>query len=60
MRSICWSRTRDTQLIQELIADGTSSSNLLSSSSQSVSAVNPEAVGEKPRALAAVCEWLGT
>jgi hypothetical protein len=40
--------------------DGTASSNPLSSSSQSVSAVNPEAVNEKPRALAAVCGWLGT
>jgi hypothetical protein len=28
--------------------------------SQSVSAVNPEARGEKPRTLAAVCGWLGT
>jgi REP element-mobilizing transposase RayT len=27
---------------------------------QSVSAVNPEAVREKPRTLAAVCGWLGT
>ena len=39
---------------------GTTSSNPLSSSSQSVSAVNPEAIGEKPRTLAAVCGWLGT
>jgi hypothetical protein len=35
------------------------SSNLLCSSSQSVSAVNPEAEGEKPRALAAFC-WRAT
>ena len=39
---------------------GTEGSNPLSSSSQSVSAVNPEAIGEKPRTLAAVCGWLGT
>ena len=39
---------------------GTTSSNPLCSSRQSVSAVNPEAVGEKPRTLAAVCGWLGT
>ena len=39
---------------------GTVSSNPASSSSQSVSAVNPEAVSEKPRTLAAVCGWLGT
>ena len=39
---------------------GTEGSNPLSSSSQSVSAVNPEAVSEKPRTLAAVCGWLGT
>ena len=40
-------------------AGGTQSSNPLCSS-QSVSAVNPEAVSEKPRTLAAVCGWLGT
>jgi hypothetical protein len=39
---------------------GTSGSNPVSSSSQSVSAVNPEAIGERPRTLAAVCGWLGT
>src|SRR5580700_612030 len=39
---------------------GTEGSNPASSSSQSVSAVNPEAIGEKPRILAAVCGWLGT
>jgi hypothetical protein len=39
---------------------GTASSNPSSSSSQSVSAVNPEAIGEKPRTLAAVCGWRGT
>jgi hypothetical protein len=39
---------------------GTVSSNPASSSSQSVSAVNPEAIGEKPRTLAVVCGWLGT
>jgi hypothetical protein len=38
---------------------GTSGSNPLCSSSQSISAVNPEAVSEKPRTLAAVCGWLG-
>ena len=42
------------------VQGGTESSNLLCSSSQSVSAVNPEAIGEKPRTLAAVCGWLGT
>jgi hypothetical protein len=42
------------------VQGGTESSNLLCSSSQSVSAVNPEAVSEKPRTLAAVCGWLGT
>ena len=41
-------------------AGGTQSSNPLCSSSQSVSAVNVEAVSEKPRTLAAVCGWLGT
>jgi tetratricopeptide (TPR) repeat protein len=41
-------------------AGGTEGSNLASSSSQSVSPVNPEAIGEKPRTLAAVCGWLGT
>ena len=33
-------------------------SNLASSCSQSVSAVNREAIGEKPRTWAAVCGWL--
>jgi hypothetical protein len=37
------------------VAGGTSGSNPLSSSSQSVSAVNPATVGENPRTLAAVC-----
>ena len=41
-------------------AGGTYSSNPLPSSSQSASAVNPEAIGEKPGTLAAVCGWLGT
>src|SRR5438067_2050501 len=39
---------------------GTTSSNPLCSSSQSVSAVNPEAVSEKPRTLAAVCRLQAT
>jgi hypothetical protein len=39
---------------------GTESSNPAPSSSQSVSAVNPESEGEKPRTLAAFCGWLGT
>jgi hypothetical protein len=39
---------------------GTSGSNPLSSSSQSVSAVNPEAESEKPRTLAVFCGRLGT
>src|SRR5437660_5098102 len=38
---------------------GTEGSNPVPSSSQSVSAVNPEAIGEKPRTLAAVCGWSG-
>src|SRR5580692_13052526 len=38
---------------------GTEGSNPSSSSSQSVSAVNPEAIGEKPRTLAEVCGWWG-
>ena len=42
------------------VQGGTESSNLLCSSSQSVSTVNREAVGEKPRTLAAFCRWLGT
>ena len=42
------------------IHGGTEGSNPASSSSQSVSAVNPESIGEKPRTLAAVCGWLGT
>ena len=37
----------------------TREANLLSSSSQSVSAVNPEAVSEKTCTLAAVCKWVG-
>jgi hypothetical protein len=41
-------------------ASGTRGSNPVRSSSQSVSAVNPEAVCERPRTLAAVCGWLGT
>ena len=39
---------------------GTEGSNPSPSSSQSVSAVNPEAIGEKPRTLAAVCGRLRT
>ena len=42
------------------VRGGTMSSNLLCSSSQSVSAVNAEAVAEKPRTLAAFWVWLGT
>jgi hypothetical protein len=45
---------------ERLLRRGTESSNSSPSSSQSVSAVNPEAVGEKPRTLAAVCGRLGT
>ena len=40
-------------------AGGTQSSNPLCSSSQSVSAVNPEAIGEKPRTLAASARGWG-
>jgi hypothetical protein len=40
-------------------ARGTEGSNPPSSSTESVSAVNPGAVGDKPRTLAAVCAWLG-
>ena len=43
-----------------ILDGGTDGSNPVPSSSQSVSAVNPEAIGEKPRTLAAVCGWLGT
>jgi hypothetical protein len=50
----------DTEKCLRRKLSGTSGSNPLSSSSQSVSAVNPEAIGEKPRTLAAVCGWLGT
>jgi hypothetical protein len=39
---------------------GTEGSNPSSSSSQSVLAVNPEAIGEKPGTLGAVCVSLGT
>jgi hypothetical protein len=39
---------------------GTEGSNPFPSSSQSVSAVNAEAVAEMPRTLAAFCGWLGT
>jgi len=39
---------------------GTEGSNPAPSSSQSVSAVNVEAVSEKPGTLASVCGWLGT
>ena len=42
------------------VQGGTMSSNPLSSSSQSVSAVNPGAAPEKARTLAAFCGWLGT
>jgi hypothetical protein len=42
------------------VASGTSGSNPLSSSRQSVSAVNAETVWEKPRTLAAFCGWRGT
>jgi hypothetical protein len=39
---------------------GTEGSNPACSSGESVSVVNTGAVGENPRSLAAVCEWLGT
>jgi len=42
------------------LARGTEGSNPAPSSAESVSAVNPSAVGDKPRTLAAVCAWLGT
>ena len=42
------------------VQGGTESSNLLCSSSQSVSAVNAEALREKPCTLAAFCGWRGT
>jgi hypothetical protein len=41
-------------------SSGTEGSNPASSSRQSVSAVNAEAVREKARTLAAFCGWLGT
>jgi hypothetical protein len=50
--------TESSEVVARL--SGTESSNPLPSSSQSVSAVNVEAVSEKPRTLAAVCGWLGT
>ena len=50
--------TESSEVVARL--SGTESSNPLPSSSQSVSAVNPEAVSEKPRTLAAFCGWLGT
>src|ERR1700736_5614740 len=53
-------RQRGQALLNVPYAAGTGSSNLLCSSSQSVSAVNPEAIGQKPRTLAAVCGWRGT
>jgi hypothetical protein len=53
-------RNRSSALGKAFRSGGTESSNPASSSSQSVSAVNPEAIGEKPRTLAAVCGWLGT
>ena len=43
---------------RDLALDGIEKTNEFSS--QSVSAVNSEAIGEKPRTLAAVCGWLGT
>jgi hypothetical protein len=42
------------------VASGTIGSNPLCSSRQSVSAVKPEALREKPRSLGAFCGWLGT
>jgi 2-polyprenyl-6-methoxyphenol hydroxylase-like FAD-dependent oxidoreductase len=53
-------RRRFDALALAAVADGTEGSNPSSSSSESVSAVNPEAVGEKSRTLAAVCVSLGT
>src|SRR4030088_3542352 len=41
------------------LAGGTEGSNPAPSSGESVSAVNPGAVGEKPRSLAAVCGGWG-
>ena len=46
-------RNRSNALGKAFRSGGTESSNPASSSSQSVSAVNPEAIGEKPRTLAA-------
>src|ERR1700738_3220862 len=53
-------RNQSNALGKAFRSGGTESSNPASSSSQSVSAVNREATGEKPRTLAAVCGWLGT
>jgi spermidine dehydrogenase len=47
-------------LHSDTVASGTKGSNPSCSSSQSVSALNTEAVGKKSRTLAAVCGWLGT
>ena len=55
-RSATWGRCRGCAYSES----GTSGSNPLSSSRQSVSAVNVEAVREKPCTLAAFCGWLGT
>ena len=52
-------RNRSSALGKAFRSGGTESSNPASSSSQSVSAVNPEAIGEKPRTLAAVCGVAG-
>ena len=71
--SNCWSRRKrnghsEARCIGSLslyrrgavpIPEGPTVRNPLPSSSQSVSAVNPEAVGEKPRTLAAFCRWPG-
>jgi 2-polyprenyl-6-methoxyphenol hydroxylase-like FAD-dependent oxidoreductase len=53
-------RRRFDALALAAVTDGTEGSNPSSSSSQSVSAVNPESEGEKPRTLAEFCGWLGT
>src|SRR6267142_6585976 len=52
-------RSHCTELLPDPTGRGTNSSNPLSPSTESVSAVNPGAVGEKPRTLAAVCVWRG-
>jgi hypothetical protein len=51
---------REMSPLEAFVPTGTNGSNPVSSSRQSVSAVNAEAVRDKARTLAAFCGWLGT